>query len=56
MAREGEDGKAAFEFLVEQRHGPMVLAGLHSGLEKTGTRRKYAFQATFLALASARPA
>ena len=49
MAGEGEDGKAAFEFLVE-RHGPMVLRVCTQAL-KDRHQAEDAFQATFLVLA-----
>src|SRR4051794_37878936 len=45
----GEDGKAAFEFLV-QRHGPMVLRVCTQAL-KDRHQAEDAFQATFLVLA-----
>ncbi len=49
MASPGEDGKAAFEFLVE-RHGPMVLRVCTQAL-KDRHQAEDAFQATFLVLA-----
>ena len=49
VAREGEEGKAAFEFLV-QRHGPMVLRVCNQALNDRH-QAEDAFQATFLVLA-----
>jgi RNA polymerase sigma factor (sigma-70 family) len=49
VAGPGEDGKAAFEFLVE-RHGPMVLRVCIQAL-KDRHQAEDAFQATFLVLA-----
>jgi RNA polymerase sigma factor (sigma-70 family) len=49
VAGHGEDGKAAFEFLVE-RHGPMVLRVCIQALNDRH-QAEDAFQATFLVLA-----
>src|SRR5437764_721653 len=49
VAGTGEEGKAAFEFLVE-RHGPMVLRVCTQAL-KDRHQAEDAFQATFLVLA-----